>query len=693
MHEHTLELVDALVHDALEPEQAAAVAEHCTSCPICQVALDEAHKRFAALSSLPMSEAGDDLLARTEAQIDAMVARSAAARERQELAAKAEDQRRRRVYAHLGVVAGVFGVAAIFIGMVQAYYANLSVDPYELQVLGERKLLPGELSSLRVLLFDREHNEPLADVPVTIELASKERRPIIQLASFRTDARGTGSPEFRIPEGIQGDYELRVSARRRGGIEQIVRDVQIARSWRVMVTTDKPVYQPGQTIHMRSLALQQPSRRPVAGQKADFRLTDPKGNVVFQQQIVTSKFGIVSADCPLAEEIIEGTYLIECRVGDTSSSAAVEVKKYVLPKFRIATNLDRTYYAPGDVLRGTLECAYFFGQPLAHGDAIVEIHTTDVAPRLLTTLECRLDAKGRGEFEYRLPDHLVGREQDQGDARARLTLTVADSAGQSQSQDVSCLVTNRPLRIEIIPESGKLVRGVQNRIYLLATYADGRPAADVRIAVSGISEELTTDQLGACVLELKPHSSSLELAFSVRDDEGHSVSQTTKLECDVASDAFALRIENPVIDGGQTLHLTAVGHGSQPVFVDFIKDRQLLLTASIEMEKGLGVLSVDLPAELSGTVQVCAYRFAEQGPAVRRTQVIHVTPASDLKIETIADRPEYRPGDTARLTFRIRDSRGRPMPGALSLSAVDEAVYSVLSQRPGMEQSFFTVDE
>jgi hypothetical protein len=692
-NDHMLEFVDAFVHDTLEPAQAAVVEEHCAHCPICRVALEEAQKRVAALKTVPASEAGDDLLARTELLIDDHIAREAAREAPRLQPAQAEKQLQRRRMYRMGVVAGLFGVAAVVIATLQVHYETLSASPYDLQVLGERQLLPGELSSLRVMLFDHNRSEPLSDVPVTIELASKDQRPVIQLASFRTDARGTGSPAFRIPEQLRGDFELRVSARLGGRVEKIVRDVKIARSWRVMVTTDKPVYQPGQTIHLRSLALQQPSHKPVAGETADFRLTDPRGNVVFQARTVTSKFGIVSANCPLADEIIEGNYQIECRVGETSSALTVEVKKYVLPKFRITAVLDRTWYAPGDVVRGTLEGAYFFGQPVANGQATVEIVATDVAPHVLASFECPLDAHGRGQFEYRLPDHFVGRERDRGDANLSLTITLADAAGQSQSQGLSCVVTNRPLRVEVIPESGKLVREVQNRLYLLATYADGQPAAHARIAVSGFDEELTTDQLGACTLELKPRLSVVGLALSVRDDEGRAVSQQVQLECDASHEGFALRVENPVIDGGETLQLSAIGHGIQPVFVDFIKDRQLLLTTSIEMAGGAGAIAVDLPPELSGAVQVCAYRFSATGSPIRKSQVIHVTPASELRIETTADRLEYRPGDTARLKFRIRDSRGRPVPGALSLAAVDEAVFSVLSQRPGTEQMLSAADE
>src|SRR5208283_3680506 len=39
------------------------------------------------------------------------------------------------------------------------------------------------------------------------------------------------------------------------------------------------------------------------------------------------------------------------------------------------------------------------------------------------------------------------------------------------------------------------------------------------------------------------------------------------------------------------------------------------------------------------------------------------------------------------------DTKGSPTPGALSLAAVDEAVFQVLDQAPGMERTFYTVEQ
>jgi hypothetical protein len=76
------------------------------------------------------------------------------------------------------------------------------------------------------------------------------------------------APRFRIPDWPDGEYELKVLADTAGGLEAVTRTVKLKRSWKVMVSTDEPVYQPGQTIQLRSLALGRPDRKPAAGKVA-----------------------------------------------------------------------------------------------------------------------------------------------------------------------------------------------------------------------------------------------------------------------------------------------------------------------------------------------------------------------------------------------------------------------------------------
>jgi type II secretory pathway pseudopilin PulG len=680
--DHVLEYVDAYLHDALpSSHDREQVAAHCAACPICRVALEEARRRQEVMLSLPPIEAPETLIR--------------AALERVE---------RHRVSRAKWVRWGILVSAAVLLLLVTAnlYVYNMAPSPFDVRVMGQAELLSGAEASLRVLLLDPRDASPRPDVPVEIELVGADQaavgpgQNVVQLARFTTDCFGSGTVRMQIPDWTPGRYKLRVTARPAGHTESIEQTVTLRRSWQLTLTSDKPVYQPGQAIRVRSLALARPQARPVAGQEAVFSVTDPKGNVIFRKRDVTSRFGISSADCPLADEIVEGPYQIRCELGDTTSTITVEVKKYVLPKFKIAVELDEPYYQPGQKVHGKLSARYFFGKPLRESAARIEVLAVDVATGRFTDkiaeTMATTDAEGRAAFDFVLPQSLVGRPQDGGDARFQLTATVEDSAGQKQSANVSRIVTQQPIRIEVIPESGTLVASLPNTVYFLTTYADGRPAA-ARIVVSGFNQEIATNAMGAASMEFTPETDRVAWVVRATDAAGQSGRREVSLESRRTHGQFLVRTDKAVYDGGQTVHFLALGGGSEPLFLDVIKDGQTIVTDTVAMAGGCGQYAIDLSPQLSGTLQLCAYRLGKAGLPVMQTRVIYVRPAGGLKVDARLDRPEYRPGQQAKLTFALTDAHGKPVAGAVSLAAVDEAVYSVLGPAPGMQPVFSSLEQ
>ena len=112
---------------------------------------------------------------------------------------------------------------------------------------------------------------------------------------------------------------------------------------------------------------------------------------------------------------------------------------------------------------------------------------------------------------------------------------------------------------------------------------------------------------------------------------------------------FLIRSDKAIYAGGDTMTLTALGGGNEPVFVDLIKDGQTMLTASVEMRGGRGQHEVDLPPDLFGTIELCAYRYGVAGLAVRKSRLIFVEQARQLVVHATFDADEYRPGEKARV--------------------------------------------
>src|SRR5206468_8111079 len=49
----------------------------------------------------------------------------------------------------------------------------------------------------------------------------------------------------------------------------------------------------------------------------------------------------------------------------------------------------------------------------------------------------------------------------------------------------------------------------------------------------------------------------------------------------------------------------------------------------------------------------------------------------------------YKPGDEARIRFRVTNARGEGVQAALGLQVVDEAVFALAEKQPGFAKVFF----
>lgn len=692
---HVDSLVDDYLHELLSPDEASRVERHCAECAACRDALEAARSLLAALRAVPPCEPSDELIRQTLLRLQSaplVDKESAMSSPFSKPVARKRSPWHRRVWLSLAVAASLVAIA---IGVMQSRWQQHAPSPYDLRILGQNQLLQGTPINLRLAVYDRSRNQFAANLPVHVKLVSRESKAIVSETKIETAAAGPTNVSFEPPADLSGEFDLVVSAQTDlNESEQLQQVVTIRRAVRLMLSCDKPVYQPGQMIHVRSLTLRRPDLKPVEGEPAIFSVVDTNGNVIFKRTQPTSKFGIAAADCQLATEILEGTYQIRCEVAGEASERSVEVRRYVLPKFKLNLSLDKPFYQPGETISGTLDAAYFFGKPVASGDVKLQLLTSDAEAHVLAEVSEKTDSEGKLPFTFKLPDQLVGQEQQGGDATIRVAVEVTDSAGQSQAALVQRTVTSQAIHIDIIPEAGRIVPGIANKLYVFATYPDGQPVKG-KVTLEGRDKAAETSELGVAVFELEPQQpgTTFALEVSASDDAGRSTRIAMTFSTSKASHDYVLRSDKPIYNAGETMHLQALGGGKEPVFVDLLKDGQSLLSKTIELTDGKGELAIDLPAEITGVVELWSFRFSASGVAERKSRLVLIKLAADLKITAVLDQEEHRPGEQAQMNFQLTDADGKPTPGAISVAVVDEAVFSVLSQSSGLPQLFFLLDE
>ena len=580
-------------------------------------------------------------------------------------------------------------------------------------ILGQKEFLAGSRAAIRVIVFDSNSNRAQTGA-LHIDLLVPGREPLTLFAG-NLNRRGTVEAGFRFPAELAGRYTLRFVAETPIGSTETTEPVELKDKASILLTTEKPLYQPGQTIHARALALDRTSSQAAAGRKLTFVLEDSRGNKVFRKATETDSFGIASAEFALADEVNLGAYHLRALMGDPEAPAntaelTLSVERYVLPKFKVEIEFPqkdgkpRRDYRPGDHVTGTVRANYFFGKPVSHAEVAVKAKGMDVAVFEAATSNGNTDDSGAYRFDLTLPGYFAGRPLSQGAASALIEASVKDSAAHTEIRGEPITVSQSPLLITAVPEGGTLIPNIENEIFLLSSYPDGRPARTVFIVhlpgspargpEQAQDRQLTTDSSGIAVLRLNPGAGIDSLRVEADDHRGNSVSTSVPLQTRGGADQILLRADRAVFKAGDRVQLKVLSTRARgTAYIDFVRNGQTILTRDLEIENGEAALAVDATPEMAGTLDIHAYLFGANAQPVADHRLIFVQPADEWKIETTADAPVYRPGAEARIRFHVTNARGEGVSAAIGLEAVDEAVFALAEKQPGFAKVFFYLEQ
>ncbi|HQR37873.1 MAG TPA: MG2 domain-containing protein [Blastocatellia bacterium] len=555
----------------------------------------------------------------------------------------------------------------------------------------------GSQASVRILTLDSRSGDPLADSDLKVDLVDGDRST--RVFAGRANRFGTVQADFLMPKNSFGARQIKVSAITPLGPVEFAQPIQLVRRDRILLTTDKPLYQPSQTMHLRALSFDGPTRNAVANQNVTLEVEDAKGNKVFKQRGKTDAFGIASADFELADEVNLGPWHVRAILGEgdaaTTQEKTVTVDRYVLPKFKVAIELSgdaerqpASYFSPGENVEGKVTAKYLFGKPLANAAVTLTLTTFDVESTELARITGKTNADGQFTFSSKLPDFLAGRSTEQGSAPVSIAVDVKDTADHTENKTRDILVSATPILILAVPESGQLVPGLENRVYLLTTYPDGAPA-ETTIAGNFSPASLKTSESGVATIAVKATAQSMTLNLTATDAKGRIAKAAVNLEAKPQNQNLMLRTDRAIYKVGDTATLETMSTRSRgAVYIDVVRDGQTLITRAIDTANGRGQLELDLTPEMYGTVEIRAYQITSDADPISDRRLIFVDPADDLKVDVSADRDSFKPGEDARIDFHVTDSAGRGVSAAMGIEIVDEAVFALSDKQPGFAKVF-----
>jgi len=237
---------------------------------------------------------------------------------------------------------------------------------------------------------------------------------------------------------------------------------------------------------------------------------------------------------------------------------------------------------------------------------------------------------------------------------------------------------------------------LENQVFILTSYPDGTPAkTNLKVqAGRNANQRAETDNGGVAVIRLSPGAGTETLHVEATDQEGNFASSTVPLQTRQGQEQILLRTERAVYRAGDRIQLKVFSTKKRgAAYVDIVKEGQTVLTRDVDIENGQAELAVTATPEMAGTVDFNAFLFGSDARPVGDHRLVFVQPADELKIETTTDAAEYKPGEEARIRFRVTNARGEGVSAALGLQVVDEAVFALAEKQPGFAKVFFYLEQ
>ncbi|MEW5804453.1 MAG: alpha-2-macroglobulin family protein [bacterium] len=334
---------------------------------------------------------------------------------------------------------------------------------------------------------------------------------------------GKGRIELTVPREVeQGEYKLTISGE---GFSDSA-TVKVEEGLLLFVETDKPIYKPGQTIHLRLITLNS-ELRPVS-RKSSVEVQDAKGIKIFRKEVDTDEYGLAKLDLPISTEPNLGVWKITAAAGQKNTQMDVRVEKYVLPKYEVQADMPKEWFLAGETIRGKIKAEYSFGKPVK-GELVI------VASRYVGTWEIyetlTKDIDGEADFEISPARYVAGVPSAGGMGNVTLDIRVKEkSTGYEEKVNKLLTVSSTPLNIQIIPESSVYKPSLPFHTLILTETPDQKPI-DTRVGVTityfdvefkeaGRETQNIETKAGKAILTITPPAGRIAMNIAVTAENG-----------------------------------------------------------------------------------------------------------------------------------------------------------------------------
>lgn len=282
------------------------------------------------------------------------------------------------------------------------------------------------------------------------------------------------------------------------------------------VYTDRGVFSPGETVHVRAFAWRlRGDYRPFADAPVNVMLRKD-GKLLGGARVKTDEMGVAWVDLPLPGTAPEGPYELAVEHLGERATARLQVKRIVAPAVRIDHDLPRFLTRDANELAFEVKLATSNGEPFKSGKVVVK--GLDPNGAVVATESRAVTGSGPHAFSLGADALKKMRDAFPDDKLAAVIVEVVDGAtGRRDELRRDLRISKTPWRLVIETDRNEHVPGETVKVVVHATDLEQAPSPgmDVELTYNGQDGQKTivakTDENGLAKTDLTMPQGSLSL--------------------------------------------------------------------------------------------------------------------------------------------------------------------------------------
>jgi hypothetical protein len=589
--------------------------------------------------------------------------------------------------------------------------SELLKDIFELRVAAAENIFSGTNYRVRVRALQPFTKTPVKNVKiegnVKVGIDTESDKDELKLkAKAETDGEGFAVLDFVIPQNVKLDYDgdLTVTGRKNGIVREIDEDLETDEArGSVFLTTDKPLYQPGQSFNARGLYFDA-RNTVVSGNELEFKIYDEDDTILYRETVNTSAFGIASIAWKIPENAKLGSYRVSVEADDELREDQIhfKVSRYDLPQFSVIAKPDKTFYLPDDKQAEiSVTADYLFGKPVTKGKVRVvqegerrwnyKQQKYDIVEK--QTFEGATDREGKFIAKFDLSAEMSDLRESGWQRFRDLTFAAyfTDSTtNRTEQRRFDVRLSKEPIHVYLLGRTVNQNPKLPITAYVSTFYADGSAAAcDFQIKGRYENAErlekfgnFKTNSFGAGKVEFyAPQTGDADRDFEIqiiaRDDRNRTGTFEEKIDFD-EDDSVKIQTEKTIYKPGESVKINLSSSKKDAlIYVDIVKDWSVLESRFVKLKGGKGELKIPYNRKFKGDLTVAAYGDDNDNyddSKMRSSRGIIFPLQQNLRLDAQFSGETFKPNEEAKVKFSVLNGVGSAVESALGVVIFDKAI-------------------